>query len=217
MSNNWKKEVYIDWSKAPKGTTHVICRDLLDYNEAFSSSGVPNNKGRWEKHHNGAVFAYRDNSWKYYVPINVSLCDRISRAENELHSVFCKAKESIRDVVDEHVQEDNKKVRIKEFTDKFESKNADDCTFKVFDEIEGEFFGHTTYVNGYTSPCAWKRFGNSNIGRSADLLPKKPKDYKITLEVFVKGEVNREEIQQLIRKIQNKSMSIKTDVRVDEL
>lgn len=36
IDNGWKSEVFIDWSKAPEGTTHVFCSSLADYERNFT-------------------------------------------------------------------------------------------------------------------------------------------------------------------------------------
>lgn len=57
MSN--REQPYVDWSKAPEGTTQVLMQGL-------KVDGTPENSYGWEKVADGVVYEWRQGAWSYY-------------------------------------------------------------------------------------------------------------------------------------------------------
>jgi len=58
-----KKDIYIDWSKAPEGTTHVFVG--FDGSMIYSD-GTPKEERFWERWEDGDIYEYRDADWNLY-------------------------------------------------------------------------------------------------------------------------------------------------------
>lgn len=80
MMNN--QDVYIDWSKAPEGTTHVFV-----YNPLGWCNGVPSQNIFWEKWVGGVVYERIGRDWIYYNVVNeVGHSTRIKKPEEKVMS-----------------------------------------------------------------------------------------------------------------------------------
>ena len=62
-----KKDIYIDWTKAPKGTTHVFVG--FDWHDTIMSDGTPRQDYFWERWEDDDVHEYRDGDWRLYTKI----------------------------------------------------------------------------------------------------------------------------------------------------
>ena len=63
-----KKDIYIDWSKAPEGTTHVFVG--FAWGDGVMSDGMPENECFWERWEDGDVYDYQgDGNWRLYAKI----------------------------------------------------------------------------------------------------------------------------------------------------
>lgn len=63
-----KKDIYIDWSKAPKGTTHMFIGFV--WGDAIMSDGTPKYESFWERWEDGDVYDYQcDGDWRLYAKI----------------------------------------------------------------------------------------------------------------------------------------------------
>ena len=63
-----KKDIYIDWSKAPKGTTHVFVGFDSD-KDTIKPDGTPSQRYFWERWEDGYVYEYREGDWNLYTGI----------------------------------------------------------------------------------------------------------------------------------------------------
>lgn len=71
---------YIDWSKAPEGTTHA-------YLHVEWEDGLPSDTRGWEKWEGDNVYDYRNNCWVRYSC--VSDVAREDRTSSPLHQTLC--------------------------------------------------------------------------------------------------------------------------------
>lgn len=74
MSDN-TKDPYVDWSKAPEGTTQVYMADLKE-------DGTPDTNCDWEKLEDGNIYEWRVGEWQYYIRESQSTHNRIKRPLN---------------------------------------------------------------------------------------------------------------------------------------
>ena len=63
-----KKDIYIDWGKAPEGTTHVFIGFDSD-KDIIKSDGTPRQRCFWERWEDGDVYESRDEDWNFYTRI----------------------------------------------------------------------------------------------------------------------------------------------------
>ena len=72
-----KQDIYIDWSKAPQGTTHAFVYSPLDW-----CNGSPSSHTHWEKWEGGVVYEWNECSWIYCDIVNeVDHSARIKKPE----------------------------------------------------------------------------------------------------------------------------------------
>ena len=74
-----KQDVYVDWSKAPQGTTHAYVDNISVW-----CGGVPKNR-YWEKWQDGDIFEWTGDGWNYYTN-QLSVCEqhRIKKPEGKV-------------------------------------------------------------------------------------------------------------------------------------
>ena len=68
-------DIYVDWSKAPEGTTHIFVSET-----SVLYDGAPIRSLDWEKWTGDVVYKWMKNSWVYYDHCwNVYEQDRIKK------------------------------------------------------------------------------------------------------------------------------------------
>ena len=64
-----KKDIYIDWTKRPEGTTHVFVGFDCD-KDIIKPDGTPVRSYFWERWEDGDIYEYRDAEWNLYNKVN---------------------------------------------------------------------------------------------------------------------------------------------------